>query len=195
MIYTLKIQRAIKFAIKTHEIYQKQKRKGKDVAYITHPLTAGLILALANAPEDVVVAGILHDTMEDCPECKQVTEEMLTERFGDHVAKLVLSVTETDKGASWEERKSVALEHIAHFSHDSLLLKSGDMLSNGTEIIADYARHGDKLFDHFSQPKEVMLQHQLKVIDAILTRWSENPLKDDLMALAKNLKEILIITY
>jgi len=40
-----KIQKAIKFAVKTHEVYQKQARKGKDVSYITHPLTVGLILS------------------------------------------------------------------------------------------------------------------------------------------------------
>ncbi len=70
MIYTQKIQHAIRFAIKTHEGYQKQKRKGKDVPYITHPLTVGLILAKAGANEDVIIAGILHDTIEDSIEEK-----------------------------------------------------------------------------------------------------------------------------
>ncbi len=36
------IQKAIKFAIKTHEVYQKQTRKGRGVSCITHPLTVGL---------------------------------------------------------------------------------------------------------------------------------------------------------
>jgi (p)ppGpp synthase/HD superfamily hydrolase len=44
MVNIQKIQKAIKFAVKTHEVYQKQTRKGKDVSYITHPLTVGLIL-------------------------------------------------------------------------------------------------------------------------------------------------------
>jgi len=47
MIYTEKIQKAIKFAIKTHEVYRQQKRKGKGTAYTSHPLTVGLILSLA----------------------------------------------------------------------------------------------------------------------------------------------------
>jgi (p)ppGpp synthase/HD superfamily hydrolase len=63
MIFTPKSKKAIRFATKTHEIYQKQKRKGKDIPYITHPLAVGLILARANASEDVVVAGIVHDTI------------------------------------------------------------------------------------------------------------------------------------
>src|SRR3990167_6087050 len=103
MLYSNKISKAIRFSIKTHEIYQKQKRKGKDIPYITHPLTVGLILARAGADEDVVVAGILHDTIEDSVPEKKVTREMLTERFGEKVASLVESVTELDKDMPWDE--------------------------------------------------------------------------------------------
>ena len=81
MIYKPKIQHAIRFAIKTHEIYQKQKRKGKDIPYIIHTLTVGLILAKAGVSEDVVIAGILHDTIEDSIDKKKVTKEMIIERF------------------------------------------------------------------------------------------------------------------
>jgi len=90
-----KIQKAIKFATKTHEVYQKQKRKGKDIPYITHPLSAGIILAYAGADADVVCAGILHDTVEDSIEEKKVSGEMLEQRFGERVASLVLDVDET----------------------------------------------------------------------------------------------------
>ncbi len=77
MLYNYKISRAIRFSTKTHEVYQKQKRKGKDIPYITHPITVGLILSRAGADENTVVAGILHDTIEDSVEEKKVSEEML----------------------------------------------------------------------------------------------------------------------
>ncbi len=115
MVYTQKIKDAIKFATKTHEVYQKQKRKGKDIPYITHPLIVGFILARAGASEDVVIAGILHDTIEDSTEERKVTREMLTERFGENVAQLVSSVTEHDKEMSWQARKDEAFEHIQSF--------------------------------------------------------------------------------
>ncbi|MCX6747825.1 MAG: HD domain-containing protein, partial [Candidatus Nomurabacteria bacterium] len=127
MIYTQKIEEAITLAIKTHEIDEKQKRKGKDIPYITHPLTVGLILSLAGASEDVIIAGILHDTLEDSINEYKVTKEMIAEQFGDNVMQLVLSVTEQDKSLSWEVRKAEALEHIKTFSHDSLMLKSADL--------------------------------------------------------------------
>lgn len=185
MVYSNKIHRAIKFAIKTHDLYQKQTRKGKSIAYITHPLTVGIILARVGAPEDAVVAGILHDTIEDSIQEKKVTRDMLAERFGGRVAELVASVTESDKTDSWEERKQAAREQIAQFNHESLLIKSADLLSNNAELLDDFARNGDAVFERFSAPKEKFLAHQLESISLILERWPESPLAGDLRNLAK----------
>lgn len=190
MIYTLKIQKAIKFSIKTHEIYQKQKRKGKDVAYITHPLSVGLILSLANADEDVIIAGILHDTIEDSTTEKKVTGDMLKERFGENVAELVLSVTEKDKNLSWEDRKKEAINHIKHFSNESLLVKSADIISNNSELIDEYIRYGDRTFDRFNSSKDNVIINYLDAIEEILSRWSGNPLKDDLLIIKRELLKI-----
>lgn len=180
MIYTKKINDAIRFAIKTHEVYQKQKRKGKDVPYIVHPLTVGLILARAATSEDVIVAGILHDTIEDSTSEKKVTREMLIERFGEAVADLVVSVSEMRKELPWEERKQTAFEHIASFSRESLLVKSADLISNVTECAYDYERNGEAFFADFKVPILTLFKHYARSIDAILERWPESPLADDL---------------
>jgi (p)ppGpp synthase/HD superfamily hydrolase len=188
-----KIQKAIKFAVKTHEVYQNQKRKGKEIAYITHPLTVGLILSRVGASDDLVCAGILHDTIEDSIEEKKVTFEMLEERFGNNVAELVLSVSEGQKGGLWEDRKREAVEHIKDFSQDSLLLKSADITSNVSEIIDDYNEDGDKIFERFHAPepkKENTIKNYINVMDAILIRWPENPLSLELNNLKNKLEEI-----
>lgn len=190
-IYTTKIQKAIQFAVKTHEIDQKQKRKGKNIAYIIHPLTVGMILARAGAPEDVIVAGILHDTIEDSQEEHKVTPEMVEDLFGKEVAVYVLSVTEKNKALSWEERKERALVHIATVSEESLLIKSADILVNGTELLDDYSKHGDAVFARFNAPsKELLIKNQLRLITAILHRWADNPLNEDLTFLAHQLQSI-----
>lgn len=190
IVYTDKVRKAIKFSAKTHNHYQQQKRKGKEIPYITHPLTVGIILSLAGASEDVIVAGILHDVIEDSVLEKKVTAGMLAERFGRNVADLVLSVTEQDKSASWEQRKKQALEHIQHFSHDSLLVKSGDVISNMTELLDDYQRHQNDVFIRFHSTKEKVLDNQINVINAIVNAWPENPLQKDLLLLDKELKKI-----
>lgn len=172
------------------ELHAEQKRKGKDIPYITHPLTVGLILARAGADEDTVVAGLLHDTIEDSIPERQVTREMLSARFGERVADIVLSVTEQNKELSWEERKAQALAHIATFSHESLLVKSADVISNASEIVEDYEQEGEALFARFNAPKEKLLRHYLQVITALIGKWAENPLNDDLRLIARKLQSL-----
>ena len=190
MIYTKNLHRAIRFATKTHEVYQKQKRKGKEIAYITHPLTVGVILAKAGASEEVIIAGILHDTIEDSLDEKKVTMEMLEERFGKEVAQGVLNVTESDKNLSWEERKKQALEHIQSFSHDQLLIKSADIIANVSELLDDYAKNKDAVFERFNAPKEKMLKNQSEAISLIIEKWEDSPLTSDLIFLAEQLRKI-----
>ena len=190
MLYSHKISHAIRFSIKTHEVYQKQKRKGKDIPYITHPLVVGLILARAGADEDIIVAGILHDTIEDSIPEKKVTKETLMERFGKNVAEIVVSVSESNKKLSWEERKREALEHIKSFSQGSLLVKSADIINNVSELVDDYEHGGDTIFTRFNAPKEKILQHYLRAIATIMERWPENPLADDLRSVARKLQSI-----
>ena len=190
MIYTTKIKNAIRFSIDTHEVDQKQKRKGKDIAYVTHPLTVGMILSLAGADEDTVVAGILHDTIEDSTIEKKVTKEILEERFGSKVAELVLSVTEQNKELSWEQRKEEALKHINNFSNNSVLVKSGDIISNSIELIDDYEIEDEAVFERFNAPKDKILMSSLKVINGLIARWPERPLVGDLLSIAKDLQMV-----
>ncbi len=138
-------------------------------------------------------AGILHDTIEDSTLEKKVTFEMLEERFGTNIAELVSSVSEKNKELSWEERKKASIEHIKDFSHDSLLLKSADVISNVSEIIDDYNKEGDSVFERFNSPepkKENTIEKQLNVINMIISCWSENPLALELNNLKDKLKLI-----
>lgn len=190
MYYSLNLQKAIKFAAKTHQVYQDQKRKGKLIPYIVHPLTVGLILSRAGADEAVIIAGILHDTIEDSPQHKRVSREMIVERFGRRVADLVESVTEKDRTLDYQQRKAEAFEAIASFSHNSVVLKSADVLSNVTEMVDDYARYQDEVFDRFRGSKKETIAHYLRVIKALNLRWPDNPLRKDLERAARELSKI-----
>ncbi len=64
-----------------------------------------------------------------------------------------------------------------------VLLKSADVLSNGTEMVLDYTDVGDALFDRFSASKHEKIDAQIKLIDALLTQYPQSPLADDLFAL------------
>ena len=65
-----------------------------------HPLSVGLILSQAGASEDTIVAGILHDTIEDCVPYGSVTKKTIENKFNANVARMVDDVTEKDKSLS-----------------------------------------------------------------------------------------------
>ena len=87
-----RIQRAVEFATKAHK---GQKRRSGE-PYITHPLMVKDILQDWGMDEDTVIAGILHDTVEDTA----VTLEDVEREFGETVAFLVDGVTKIGKARS-----------------------------------------------------------------------------------------------
>ena len=171
MIYSARINDAIQFAIKTHA---GQTRKGKDIPYITHPLTVALILTRAGAEEDVIIAGILHDTVEDSAGAVALAD--IEKQFGETVANLVRHVTEEDKSLPWEERKRIALSHIYEMPYGALLLKSADVLANLSDLLADLEAEGKSVWERFNAPKDKKIEQQQKLVEAFDTVWPENPL-------------------
>lgn len=189
MPYTPLIHKAAAFAIKVHELDTKKKRKGKDIPYITHPLTVGLIVARVTENDNIVAAGILHDTIEDCEPYGSVTQELLTTEFNVDVARIVNDVSEPDRASTWAERKQQALEHLQHLQHDSQLVKSADVLHNLLELNDDLEKEGPLVFERFNASKEEIVQRYQKLIPEIKRLWPENPLIEDLtIALEKLLK-------
>lgn len=182
MIYTKLIHEAIQFATKVHELDTKKKRKGKDIPYITHPLTVGLILARVTKDENSIAAGILHDTIEDCEPYGSVTKELIAKKFNQDIARIVNDLTEQDKTLPWKERKMAALVHIKDMPQDSLLVKSADVLHNLTELNYDLAKDGEKIFSKFNASKEDTINRYKNIVTELEKAWSNNPLLDDLKA-------------
>src|SRR5689334_9380711 len=85
---------------------QKRKYPNIDVPYISHLAGVAVVLSRHGLDEEVVAAGVLHDSMED----QGITFDELSQRFGGRVASLVRHVTEQDKSLPWEERKRLYLE-------------------------------------------------------------------------------------
>lgn len=121
--------KAASFAAKKHS---QQKRKGADgEPYINHPLEVANLLANVGKIEDynILIAGILHDTVEDT----ETTREELTELFGAEVCGFVLEVTD-DKSLAKQERKQKQIEHAPHLSHGAKQIKLADKISNIRDV-------------------------------------------------------------
>jgi len=148
------LDRAIIFAVRAHA---GTERRGKGFPYIVHPMEAVEIVATMTSDQELLAAAALHDTVEDT----DVTIEQIRDEFGDRIASLVASESDTFEAGvseeqSWHARKQAAIDRLARASHDAKIVALGDKLSNMRAIARDYARHGDALWKlfHAKDPKD-----------------------------------------
>ncbi len=127
---------AIQFASAAHA---GQYRKGTRIPYLIHPLRVAAILLEAGCPEDLAVAAVLHDTVEDC----FVTLDQIRRLFGSRIAELVAGASEPDKTLPWERRKQHTIDFLQTAGDDQLLVCLADKLDNIRSIREDLALHGE----------------------------------------------------
>jgi GTP pyrophosphokinase len=140
---------ALVFAL---EVHGNQTRKGNEIPYVSHLLqVAGLVLE-HGGDEELAVAGMLHDSIEDC---EDVTFEVLRERFGPEVARIVESCSDLlegdtpDRKAPWTLRKRRYLAHLAKADAAVRLVSACDKLDNLRSIIADLGAEGVATLERF----------------------------------------------
>ena len=124
-----KLVEAISFAAKKHKT---QKRKGADnEPYINHPLEVLNLLVNVGGVEDydVLIAAVLHDTIEDTG----TKREEIAARFGEKVASMVMELTD-DKSLPKTERKRLQIEHASHISLGAKQIKLCDKISNIRDV-------------------------------------------------------------
>lgn len=144
-----RLDEAIKFATEKHT---EQTRKRENTPYILHPLEAAAIAADLTKDEDVLIAAVLHDTVEDT----DTSVEEIQEKFGHRVAELVASETEKKREdlppeETWEIRKKESLEHLRTTNDPAVkILWLADKVSNIRTIYKLYQKEGDSLWNHFN---------------------------------------------
>lgn len=140
------LDKAIIYAVEKHA---GQLRKGTQIPYIVHPMEVVAILNEMRADMTVIIAGILHDTVEDT----SATIDDIIREFGEDVAELVGDHTE-DKSKTWFQRKSQGLRDLADGSFELKCLVLADKLSNVRNMYRDYIIEGDEYWDRFNAPLE-----------------------------------------
>jgi (p)ppGpp synthase/HD superfamily hydrolase len=140
------IHEAIVFASRRHA---GQVRKGTNTPYFAHPAEVmQILLTEGTFYDDVIIAGILHDVLEDT----DTTPAEILDRFGENVLKIVAAESE-DKSKTWKERKQFTIDHLAGASLEAKLVCCADKLSNLRSIAADKEAIGDKLWERFNAGK------------------------------------------
>jgi (p)ppGpp synthase/HD superfamily hydrolase len=150
--YSPILDRALGLAASAH---RTQERKSSGVPYIAHPAHVAVILIKHGFPEDAVVAGVLHDIVEDTG----VTLAEVEAQFGSAVASLVDQVSEQKlQGGTklpWLLRKQELLSRLSHAAPLAVAVKSADALHNCQTLLADLRTQGESVWRHFrSSPDE-----------------------------------------
>lgn len=135
------ILRAAAFAA---EVHTHQRRKGAAAEpYVNHVIEVGAALAAAGAPLAAILAGLLHDTIEDGASAgRPVTEAELAERFGAEVASVVAEVSD-DKALPKHERKRLQVERAPGKSQAARMVKLADKAANLRAIASSPPPHWD----------------------------------------------------
>lgn len=178
--YSDRLNHALAFAAKHHD---GQVRKGTALPYLTHPANVAIILTRYGQPEETVIAGILHDVVEDCVRdgySARDLEERIGRKFGEPVLQTVLSVTKrrTDEDGiplSSEDQKADYLARLADASDAARWVCCADKVHNSGALLADVRRAFDpaQVWGRFSGGRAGTMQWYVGVVDRLdALKWS-----------------------
>jgi (p)ppGpp synthase/HD superfamily hydrolase len=153
-LMTPRLDKALRWAAECH---RGQTRKGSDVPYFQHVVAVALVLDRAGFDEDVVIAGLLHDVVEDT----QTTLDEVAARFGPEVAETVRYCSEIKTDASgkkrpWLDRKRDHLEALREAPLSARAVVLADKLHNLISIELDL-RQGRPVWSQFHAERDQVL--------------------------------------
>lgn len=144
-----RILKAISFATKAHG---NQKRKYTDEPYMVHPLeVAELLIRVGITDDDIIIAAILHDVVEDT----EVSIEDVETAFGIGVRTLVYYLTDISQQSDGNRvsRKTIDRNHISCGPQDAKTIKLADLISNTRDI----CKHDPKFAKVYLEEKKILL--------------------------------------
>jgi GTP pyrophosphokinase len=180
-----RFREAFLFAADSHA---QQTRKQTAVPYIAHLLGVTALVLEAGGDEDLAIAALLHDVVEDCGG-KPMLEE-IRRRFGERVAHVVLGCTDSDcyPKPPWRERKEAYLQHLQQADVDVRLVSAADKLHNVRELLRDYRDQGEAIWQRFGGRRDGTLWYYRALADEFL-RDPANRLVDELQGVIAELEE------
>jgi (p)ppGpp synthase/HD superfamily hydrolase len=187
-----KVNLALKVASKAH---RDQVRKGTDIPYISHPVAVAMIIGEYTTDEDVIVAGILHDVLEDVRPSIYSEADMRGD-FGDNITDIVKDVSE-DKIAGepekpWIERKKGYLAHLDNLANvEPIIVSTADKIHNLTDILEEYKKAGDGIWQKFNASKDDELWFYSEFLKIIEKKQIPEQMKVALASLVDRLKSIV----
>lgn len=173
MRYTPRIDFALKVAARAH---RNQVRKTDDTPYIAHPVAVALLVSEYTVDEDIQIAALLHDVLEDAhPDIYNA--EQLKADFGTGVLALVQGVSEKKTAgtakAPWRVRKQAYLDHLEQAPEGCLLISAADKTHNIESMPVDVGTRGKEYWRKFNAGAEEQVWFYTSVCDVIAARLGE----------------------
>jgi len=162
-------------------VHRRQMRKGTEIPYVTHLVHVSVILMRHGFPIEVVVAGLLHDIVED----QGYSLREIRQRFGERVAEVVAALSEQKldhegRKRPWEARKREGLAHLRQASQAAVAVKAADTLHNARCTALDVRREGSKVWQRFTCGPEFMLSNYREILRVARDRLGDHALVDEL---------------
>ena len=175
MLLTKRFDQATAFAIDKH---RPQERKGSGAPYVTHLFAVAGLVGEYGGDEEQMIAGLLHDVMED----QGVTSEELSALFGERVARIVVACTDATviPKPPWRPRKEEHVKKLRSQPADVKLVATADKLHNAASIVRDLANPhvGMTVWTRFSAPRVDSLWYYRAVADALRSEWDHPILRE-----------------
>jgi (p)ppGpp synthase/HD superfamily hydrolase len=168
--------RAFEFAAEKHA---GQTRKASTIPYIAHLMGVASLVLEAGGDEDLAIAALLHDVVEDCGGAYMLRE--VRRWWGKRVARVVDGCTDTDLDPKppWRERKETYIQHLKKADSDTRLVSAADKLNNVRSILSDYRAIGESVWSRFNGGREGTLWYYRTLLDVFL-RHPRNRITRDL---------------
>ena len=115
------------------ELHKDQIRKFVNKSYfMAHVQKVNGIVKQYTTDEDLLCAALLHDTIEDCFEDKEVGYKIIEEKFGKRVADIVMELTSSKEEIEndFDSKADYLIVKMIHMSYDALVVKLADRLQN-----------------------------------------------------------------
>ncbi|OGG64562.1 hypothetical protein A3J11_00385 [Candidatus Kaiserbacteria bacterium RIFCSPLOWO2_02_FULL_55_12] len=175
MNHTPQIKKAIQFAARKHEgLYRKD---AEPLPAVTHLFSVAWLLASVEAVENIVIGGLLHDTLEDTP----TTVNEIEDQFGSIVRTLVEAVSEplhdaSGRKLSWHERKEGYFKTLETAPDDAFIIVAADKIDNIESKITAFEFKGSSILERWPRPASEYLWYHRTALELILKRIPNHPL-------------------
>lgn len=192
--YSDRTNHAFAFAAKHHD---QKVRRGTSLPYLTKPANVALILTRYGQDESTVVAGILHDVVEDFVRERRpldTIERRVGDKFGHDVLGALLHVVERlkdddDVELSGDERKEDAIARLANAPEASRWVTAANALHSGGTLLADLRRtqFPETVWGRFSIGREGTVRWYRRIHDRLAAIGFDAPIMTELHDVAEAL--------